>query len=132
MKGAGGTEGGVGTFFIGLAMMIAGGYLFFNSIQVGFQWGRGMYNMGGFQMTGGMILFPFIFGVGIIFYNFESILGWVLASASVIMLTVGVISSIQFHMRRMSSFELMMILNILFGGIGLFLSSLKKSKSPSE
>ena len=49
MKGAGGTEGGVGTFFIGLAMIIAGGYLFFNSIQVGFQWGRGMYNMGGFQ-----------------------------------------------------------------------------------
>ena len=88
--------------------------------------------MGGFQITGGMVLFPFIFGIGIIFYNFESILGWVLASASVIMLTVGVISSVQFHMRRMSSFDLMMILTLLFGGIGLFLSSLKKNKSPSE
>ena len=28
MKGAGGTEGGLGQFFAGLAMVIAGGYLF--------------------------------------------------------------------------------------------------------
>jgi len=132
MKGAGGTEGGVSTFFLGLAMIVAGGYLFFNSIQVGFQWGHGMYRMGNFQVTGGMVLFPFIFGVGFIFYNFESIIGWVLASASIIMLTVGVISSVQFHLRRMSSFDLMMILTLLFGGVGIFLSSLKKIKSPSE
>lgn len=33
--GAGGTEGGIGRFFMGLIMMVAGGYLFLNNIQVG-------------------------------------------------------------------------------------------------
>ncbi|NQZ58332.1 MAG: hypothetical protein HRT88_12805 [Lentisphaeraceae bacterium] len=128
MNGAGGTEGGIGKFFLGLAMLIAGGYLFFNSIEVGFHWGRGMYRMGNFNVTGGMVLFPFIIGIGFIFYNFESIIGWILSAASVIMLTVGVISSINFHMRRMTSFDLMMILTLMFGGLGLFLSSLKGQK----
>lgn len=33
-KGAGGTSGGIGKFIIGLTMLIAGGYLFLNSIHV--------------------------------------------------------------------------------------------------
>ena len=129
MRGAGGTEGGIGKFFLGLAMLVAGGYLFFNSIEVGFRWGRGMYRMGNFQVTGGMVLFPFIIGIGFIFYKFESIIGWLLTCASIIMLTVGVISSVNFHMRHMTSFELMTILTLMFGGLGMFLSSLKGQKS---
>ena len=34
MKGAGGSSGGVGQFFIGLIMMIGGFYLFLNAISV--------------------------------------------------------------------------------------------------
>jgi len=34
MRGAGGTRGGIGRFFVGLVMMVAGGYLFFNAISV--------------------------------------------------------------------------------------------------
>ena len=34
MRGAGGTDGGSLTFFIGLAMMIAGGYLLLSNIVI--------------------------------------------------------------------------------------------------
>ncbi|MEW5723814.1 MAG: hypothetical protein AB1896_11950, partial [Thermodesulfobacteriota bacterium] len=71
MRGAGGTEGGFWQFIVGLAMMIGGGFLFFDSIRVtsGFQWGYGLYNIGGFHLTSGLILIPAAFGFAVIFYS---------------------------------------------------------------
>jgi hypothetical protein len=131
MRGAGGTEGGVGRFFIGLIMMIAGGYLFLHNIQVsvGFGFGYQMFNLWGVGITSGLVLVPFIFGVGMIFYNSSNVLGWLLALASLVMLGFGVISQAHFHMRSMTAFELLTILVLLVGGIGLFLSSLRSSGS---
>jgi hypothetical protein len=131
MRGAGGTEGGVGRFFIGLIMMIAGGYLFLHNIQVsiGFGFGYQLFDLWGVGITSGLVLVPFIFGVGMIFYNSSNFLGWLLAIASLVMLGFGVISQTHFHMRSMTAFELLTILVLLVGGIGLFLSSLRSSGS---
>lgn len=126
MRGAGGSEGGIGQFFIGLIMMIAGGYMLLNAIMVThhFSLGYSLYRVGGFSLTSGMVLVPFIFGVGMVFYNSRNILGWILAIGSLVMLVFGVISSINFQLRHMSAFDLIVILVLLVGGIGLFLRSL--------
>ncbi len=107
--------------------MIAGGYIFLNSISVShhFRFGYALYSFQGVNITTGMTLFPMIFGIGLIFYNAKNPLGWILAIASLVMIVFGVISSLQFHMRRMSVFELISILVLMVGGIGLFLSSLR-------
>jgi len=127
MRGAGGSNGGLGRFFLGMAMMCGGGYLFFNAIRVThhYSFGRALWSPGGFSITSGMVLIPFIFGVGIVFYNSKNIIGWILAGGSLIALGFGVIASINFRMNRMSSFDLIVILVLLVGGIGLFLSSLR-------
>ncbi len=126
-QGAGGSNGGVGRFFIGLAMIVAGGYLFLNAIRIsyGFHMGYRLYSLGRFHLTSGMTLIPLVFGIGLIFYNSRNIIGWLLSAAALIMLGVGVIASIQFRLQGMSAFELIMILTLLFGGLGLFLSSLR-------
>ena len=126
--GAGGTEGGGARFFIGLAMIVAGGYLFFNSIQIvnHFSLGGAFLTLGGYGITGGLVLVPFLFGVALIFYNYGNSLGWLLAAASLIMLGVGVISKINFQLGRMSAFDILIILTLFLGGLGLFLSSLKE------
>jgi hypothetical protein len=127
MRGAGGSEGGFWRFIIGLAMMIGGGYLFLASIRVhsGFGFGMGLYSYGGFHLTTGMVLIPLIFGVVIIFYNAKNPLGWVLSCGSLLALGFGVIRSVQFHFGAMSAFDLITILVLLFGGLGLWLSSLR-------
>jgi hypothetical protein len=127
MRGAGGSPGGLGRFFLGLVMLVAGGYLFLNAITVTnhFGLGRRLFHWGGFNVTSGMVLVPFLFGVGMIFYNAKNWLGWVLTASSIIMLGIGVISNIQFRLRSMSAFELLTILVLLLGGLGLFLSSLR-------
>ena len=131
MRGAGGTSGGIGQFFIGLVMLCGGFYLLLNAIHVRSTFGMGMalYHFSGrgtgFNITTGMVMIPFIFGVGIIFYNARNPFGWLLAGGSIVALIFGVITSIHFSFRSMTAFDLIVILVLCFGGLGLFLRSLK-------
>ncbi|SFB88325.1 hypothetical protein [Pseudoalteromonas denitrificans] len=127
MKGAGGTSGGIGNFFIGLIMMSGGFYMLLNAIKVSSSFGMGtrLYGFSGMSITSGMVMIPFIFGIGLIFYNSKNILGWILSFGSLTALIFGVISSIRFTFASMSSFDLIVILILSMGGLGLFLRSLK-------
>lgn len=102
-----------------------------NAITVtsGFGMGMRMYGFsamsGNYNITSGMIMIPFIFGVGIIFYNSRNILGWILSIGSISGLIFGVISSISFSFKTMTAFDLIVILVLAMGGLGLFFRSLK-------
>jgi len=127
MKGAGGTSGGIGHFFIGLIMMCTGFYLLLNSIVVSSTFGAGvlLFHFSGYGISSGMIMIPFIFGVGMVFYNSKNFIGWLLTLGSMASLIFGVIASIRFSFVRMSAFDLVVILVLAIGGMGLFLRSLK-------
>jgi len=127
MRGAGGSNGGLGLFFIGFFMFCGGIYMLLNSITFYANYGFGarVYSLGGLNVTSGMIMIPFMFGVGMIFYNAKNVFGWLLAAGSLTALIFGVISSIQFQMRSMSAFDLSVILILTVGGLALFLRSLK-------
>ncbi|MCK0119239.1 hypothetical protein MWU61_01705 [Loktanella sp. F6476L] len=127
MRGAGGSDGGEFNFLIGLVMMVAGGYLLLSNIVIRpiFGMGTRAFGMGGYDVTTGMILIPFMFGVAMVFYNGRSKIGWGLAIGSVIALVVGVISNLTLQFSNLSAFDLLVILVLLFGGIGLFLRSLR-------
>ena len=108
-------------------MLVAGVYLFLSSIQVSnsFSLGYGLFSLGGMRVTPGLVLIPFLFGVGLIFYNARNVWGWLCAAASIVMLIFGVLASLQFHLRPLSALELLMMLVLMGGGLGLFLSSLR-------
>ena len=131
MNGAGGTSGGVGKFLLGLVMMCGGFYLLLNGIVVSSSFGFGtrLFGSGAMGLTGGMILIPLIIGIGMVFYNARSYLGWLIALASFGALVFGVISSVSLNLRTMSAFELLLILTLAFGGLGLFLNSLRPSRA---
>ena len=122
MRGAGGTEGGVGQFLVGVAMLVGGMYLLLDSIAVSSSFG----------VTGGMLLIPFVFGVGLVFYNGRSLLGWLLALGSIVALVFGVLASVSFSLRGMSAFELLAILVLAVGGLGLVLRSLRPLRSTAD
>jgi hypothetical protein len=127
MKGAGGTSGGSGQFFLGLIMMCGGFYLLLNSVVVSSSFGLGMrlFGVGNYGVTGGIILVPLVIGICMIFYNARNYLGWLVALCSFGALVFGVISSVSLNLRTMSAFELICILALAFGGLGLFLRSLR-------
>ena len=129
MQGAGGTSGGSGQFLLGLVMMCGGFYLLLNNVVVSSTFGLGsrLFGIGGFGVTGGIILVPLVIGIGMIFYNARSYLGWLIAIASFFAMVFGVISSVSLDLRTMSAFYLITVLVLAFGGLGLFLGSLRSA-----
>lgn len=129
MQGAGGTSGGSGQFLLGLVMMCGGFYLLLNNVIVSSTFGLGsrLFGIGGFGVTGGIILVPLVIGIGMIFYNARSYLGWLIAIASFFAMVFGVIASVSLDLRTMSAFYLITVLVLAFGGLGLFLGSLRSA-----
>jgi hypothetical protein len=131
-RGAGGTSGGTLAFFLGLLMASAGGYLLLDNIVVSNTWGFGapLYQIGfggGWNVTGGALLVPFMFGIGWVFYNARSPWGWVLAGGSLAAIVFGVIINLSITLRTMSLLNLIIILVLMVGGLGLFARSLFKN-----
>lgn len=129
MQGAGGTSGGSGQFLLGLVMMCSGFYLLLNSVIVSSTFGLGsrLFGIGGFGVTGGIILVPLVIGIGMIFFNARNYLGWLIAIASFFAMVFGVIASVSLDLRTMSAFYLITVLVLAFGGLGLFLGSLRSA-----
>ena len=120
MEGAGGTRGGVGEFFIGLAMAVGGGYLLTQRVTVtsGF-WGYfGDYGFG-------LSLLPLVAGVGLLFFDGQSKLGWVLTLGGALIIFLGVLMNLRIYFAPTSLFNTLMMLVLLAGGLGLIARSLR-------
>jgi hypothetical protein len=131
-KGAGGTQGGIGRYLVGLIMMSVGGYLFLSKVMVssgalahGFGFGTRLYSAGGMGITGGMIFIPFVIGIVMIFWNKSNPFGWLLSALSIIALIAGIIVNLRVTLMPMSAFDIIVLLILMAGGCGLFFSSLR-------
>lgn len=123
-KGAGGTPGGFIEFFIGLAMAVAGGYLLTNQVVVT----SSFWTMWGYN-TFGLSLLPLIFGIGILFFNGKSIIGWILLFAGVVIILTGILMNLQIYFQPTSLFNTVLMLVLLAGGIGLVARAIVAHKS---
>jgi hypothetical protein len=119
-RGAGGTEGGVGVFLAGLAMAVAGAYLITSRVTV---------HGGGWHMFGsdsfGLSLLPLLIGIGILFFNGKSVIGWLLTFAGVVIIFAGILLNLDIYFQSTSLFNTIIMLVLLFGGVGLVARSLK-------
>lgn len=120
LRGPGGTPGGLGQFLFGLAMAAAGGYMLTSRVSVT----SGFWHFWGYNAFG-LTLVPFILGIVLLFFNGRSIAGWLLLFVGVVLILAGVILNLQIYFQHTSLFELIVMLVLLFGGIGLLARSLK-------
>ena len=119
-RGAGGTEGGLGMFLIGFVMAVAGGYLLTTQVTVT----SGTWRLWGYNAFG-LSLLPFIVGIAFLFFDGKSIVGWVLTIAGAVIILVGIIANLEIYFRATSLFNTLVMLVLLFGGIGLVARALK-------
>lgn len=118
-RGAGGTSGGIPEFFLGLGMAVAGAYMLTNRVMVT----SGFWNFGGYNMFG-LSLVPLIIGVGILFFNGRSIVGWLLTGIGVVVIFAGILMNLHIYFQRTSLFGTIVMLVLLAGGIGLIFRAL--------
>jgi uncharacterized protein len=122
-RGAGGTPGGVGMFFAGLAMTVAGAYLLLNQVVVS----GGAWNLWGYNAFG-LSLLPLLIGIGMLFFNGKSIPGWLLTFSGVVIIFAGILMNMSIYFRATSLFNTLMMLILLAGGIGLVARSLRTAR----
>jgi uncharacterized protein len=120
MRGAGGTAGGLGTFLIGLAMLVVGGYLLLTRVTVG----SGAWLLWGYNAFG-LSLLPLLAGIARLFYDGRSIGGWILASLGALIILAGILANLHIFFAPTSLFDTLVMLGLLAGGLGMVARSLR-------
>lgn len=124
LSDVGGTSGGLGEFLIGCVMVCLGGYLLTNQVSVVSSywnfWGTSSF---------GITLIPMLFGSGILFWNGRSTVGWVLTVAGVLFIIAGVIANMHIYFQQVSLFNVLVMLVLLVGGLGLIARGLIPHRS---
>ncbi|ABF43324.1 conserved hypothetical protein [Candidatus Koribacter versatilis Ellin345] len=110
----GGTPGGFGTFVMGFIMSCVGAYLLMNQVSVvGSYWS--FYGANTFGIT----LIPLLFGVGLLFWNGRSKIGWLLLIAGPLFILAGIIANMHIYFQPTTLFNTIVMLVLLVGGLGL-------------
>ena len=124
-RGVGGTPGGLGQFVAGLVMAAVGGYLLTSQVEVTTSfwhfWGANAF---------GLTLLPLLVGVGFLFFNGRSVVGWLLTVVGVAIILAGILMNMDIYFQQTSLFNTLIMLVLLAGGIGLVIRSLQAIKSP--
>jgi hypothetical protein len=121
-RGPGGTSGGLGAFVAGVLMVAGGGYLLLNQVTVT----TSFWTFGG-QGSFGLSLLPLLAGIAVLFYNGKSLVGWLLTGAGAVVILAGILMHMDIYFRQTSLFNTLVMLGLLFGGIGLVARSLRSS-----
>jgi len=122
IRGAGGTPGGEGQFIFGLGMVIGGTYLFLDRVMVVSSpwqlWGHDAF---------GLSLILLLVGIGWLFFDGRSMIGWVLTFGGVIIILVGIIANLHLYFSPTSLTRTMLMFGLLAAGLGLVARSLRSS-----
>lgn len=119
-EGPGGTPGGLGEFFGGLALAAIGIYLLFEHVSVQ----TSFWHFAG-NNSFGITLIPIMLGIGLLFWNGKSILGWLLTVGGLLFVVVGVIANMDIYFQRTSLWNTLIMLGLIAAGLGLIARSLR-------
>tara|TARA_R110002049_G_scaffold4601_6_gene32920 strand:- start:136868 stop:137332 length:465 start_codon:yes stop_codon:yes gene_type:complete len=138
VKGSGGTDGGIGMFFFGLLMAIAGVYFFFDSVRVhaghpgvlsGMMGGGGRHGRMIDTTSMGILFVPFFIGVFSLFVDSRRRWPWILTYVGIAILAIEILSRIRFIIDTKLTHLLGMI--ILFAaGCALMFRSYRDGSAP--
>ena len=119
-------------FLGGLVMLIAGLFILSQKVMVysGF-FGHGL-NVGGFYMSNGLIMIPFIIGVVWMFASEGSFPSKVFTALGVLIIVLAIIMTTNIRLVRITLYEWVLILVLIFGGAGLLARMLFVTRRTSE
>ena len=106
---------------MGLGLIVAGGYLFMQQVVVS----SGHWTLWGYDAFG-LSLVPFLIGLGVVFYNGKSVLGWFLVSAGILIILAGIIANLRVYFAATSLYNTLAMLGMIAIGVGLVARSVRE------
>ena len=114
--------------------MSVGLFLLFNRVHVGPAgfggWGR--LSFGIFSMPSGLVVVPFIIGIVWMFGSEGSIGSKIFTGLSILFIIAAVIMNTTFWLDRMTMFDWILILTMIFGGGAMVFTILFREHNPAE
>lgn len=119
-------------FLAGLAMLIGGLFMFSQKVMVSSTFfGTGLM-LGGLNMSNGLIMVPFIIGVVWMFASEGSFASKAFTAASVLIIILAIIMTTSISLVRITLYEWVLILVLIFGGAGMLVRILFATKSAEK
>ena len=114
------------TFFIGLLMLGGGLFMIFQNIIVSSSWGYGghFFSIGGFHLSNGLIMFPIIVGIGMLFLMDRKIFGWVVLAIGIVIVLLSVMMTTQLSWRSTNAYVFIIMFGLTASGGALVLREL--------
>ena len=119
-------------FLAGLALMVVGLFLLFNRVHVGSGFGWGVMDFGFFSVPSGLVFVPFIIGVVWMFGSNGSLPSKIFTAFTVLIILAAIIMNTSFWVDRMTMFDWLLMLVMIFGGGGIVASVLFASDGIDE
>lgn len=111
----------LGLFLGGLAMLIAGLFFFSQKVLVYSSFFSTGFAIGGFHLKSGMVIVPFIIGIVWLFAAPKSFAAKLYMGAAALIIIASVIMTTDFHLLTMTLFDWILLLVLIFGGLGMVL-----------
>ena len=104
-------------FVAGVIMLVVGLYILSQKVMVSSTYG--FFSLWGGTFSSGLIMIPFIIGVVWMFVTGGSFASKVFTALSVLLIIVSIIVSTRIWLVRITMYEWVLILVLIFGGVGL-------------
>lgn len=117
-------------FLAGIALLVVGLFLFCQKVEVASTWGLG-WRLGGFPIGGGLVIVPLVIGIVWMFAT-GSMASKVFSGFAVLLIIAAVIASTRIYLRALTLFDWILILVLIFGGLGLILRSTLAGKNKKD
>jgi hypothetical protein len=130
-EGAGGSPGGVGEFFVGLLVAAVGFYLLFSHVQVHSSYWNFM-GFGGAGRSFGISLIPLLFGIGILFVNGKSVIGWLLSVGGLLFILAGILMNLDIYFQQTTLMNTLVMLFMIAAGLGLIVKGLRPHRTKGD
>jgi len=76
----------------------------------------------------GLVMLPLLIGIGVLFFNEKSLLGWILSIVGLITILLGILMGLSIFFRPVSLYEGILMFGLIAAGIGLVAKALARDK----
>jgi hypothetical protein len=104
---------------------VVGGYLILNQVQVSSSFS--FFGLWGWNRPAGfgLTMLPLLIGIGVLFFDGKSKLGWILSVGGLLTILAAVLMSLSIQWATTSLFNTLLMFGLLAGGMGLIARSLR-------
>ncbi|MGE5473371.1 MAG: hypothetical protein ACM3UU_04035 [Ignavibacteriales bacterium] len=113
-------------FLVGLGLFGAGAFLVMQNTILSSRFT--LMDLLGVNPPFGLVILPLLIGIGVLFFNEKSIIGWVLTIGGLITIFLGILMGLNIFFKPVSLYEGILMFGLIAAGIGMVAKAIARAK----